>query len=180
MNHPKSVLTAKFYALLFFVGLGTFFVHELAHWIAGVALGYEMLATPNHVWSKSPIGTLDGALISSAGPLITIAQALVGFLLVAKRGSKIGFALLYMAFFMRAVAAGISIFNPNDEARVSQMLGLGTWTIPLIVVISLFALLFSASVQMNLRTRDQLFCYLVASVVVSLIVGVDMAVWRSV
>lgn len=178
MSSPKSVLTARFYAVLFFVGIGTFLVHEFAHWLTGVAIGHDMVATPNHVWSRDPMGALDQTMVSAAGPLVTLAQGILGFWLVKRRRSQFGFALLYMAFFMRLLAAGLSFSNPNDEARVSQLLGLGTWTLPLVVVAGLLGLLVAASRHLELRFRDQFFCYLSASIVVSLIVGVDMAFWR--
>ncbi len=120
---------------------------------------------------------LDQTMVSAAGPLVTIAQGIFGFWLFKRHRAQFGFALLYMAFFMRILAAGMSFFNPNDEARISQLLGLGTWTLPLVVVIGLFGLLVSASRDLKLRFRDQFFCYLTASIVVSLIVGVDMALW---
>lgn len=178
MSLQKSALPPKFYVTLFFVGIGTFFVHEFAHWLTGIAIGHDMVATPNHVWSRNPMSALDQSMVSSAGPVITIAQGIVGFWLVKRRRSQFGFALLYMAFFMRLLAAGMSFFNPNDEARVSQLLGFGIWTLPLIVVAGLFGLLVSASRNLKLRFRDQLFCYLVASIVVTLIVGADAAIWR--
>lgn len=175
----KSAFSPRFYATLFFVGIGTFLVHEFAHWLTGVALGHDMVVTPNHVWSRNPMSALDQIMVSSAGPVITIAQGIVGFWLVKHRRSQFGFALLYMAFFMRLLAAGMSFLNPNDEAKVSQLLGLGTWPLPLIVVTGLFGLLISASRNLELRFRDQLFCYLVASIVVTLIVGADAALWRN-
>lgn len=178
MSLQKSALPPRFYVTLFFVGIGTFLVHELAHWLTGIAIGHDMVATPNHVWSRNPMSALDQSMVSSAGPVITIAQGIVGFWLVKRHRSQFGFALLYMAFFMRLLAAGMSFFNPNDEARVSQLLGLGIWTLPLIVVAGLFGLLVSASRNLKLRSRDQLFCYLVASIVVTLIVGADAVLWR--
>ncbi len=174
----KWILPRGFYAILFCVGIGTFFIHELAHWITGVALGHDMIASPNHVWSRDPMSVGDQGLVSAAGPLVTIAQAIVGFWLVKRGRSLLGFALLYMAFFMRLLATAVSLSNPNDEARVSQLLGWGTWTLPLTVVVGLFILLAAASRKLELSLRDQFFCYLVASVVVSLIVGVDMIFWR--
>ncbi|MEO8268432.1 MAG: hypothetical protein ABI557_01855 [Aureliella sp.] len=152
----------------------------MAHWLAGASLGYDMVATPNHVWSKTPMSVNDQALVSGAGPLLTIAQGFLGFWLVRSQRSHFGFALLYVAFFMRLLAAGVSLFNPNDEARISQLLGLGTWTLPILVVVGLFVLVVSASRELRLIFRDQFFCYLVSSVVVTFIVGVDMALWGKV
>lgn len=178
MSSARTVLPATFHGILFLVGIGTFLVHEFTHWLTGVALGYEMVATLNHVGSRSPMSPGHQALVSISGPVVTIAQGLLGFWLVRHRRSLAGFALLYMAFFMRLLAAGVSLFNPNDEARVSQYLGLGTWTLPLLVVGGLLVLVVSASRRLKLRLLDQVFCYLVASVVVSLIVGLDMMLWR--
>lgn len=178
VSSSKPVLSARFYAILFFVGVGTFFIHEFAHWITGIVLGHDMVATPNHVWSRNPMNTWDQAMVSAAGPLVTIAQGIAGFWLVKRWRSRLGFALLYMAFFMRLLACFMSLFNPNDEARISQLLGLGTLTLPLMVVMGLFALVVSASRELGIRFRDQFFCYLVASIVVTLIVGVDSMVWR--
>lgn len=178
MNRQRTVLSARFHGTLFLVGIGTFLVHEFSHWLAGVALGYDMVATPNHVGSTGPMGPGHQALVSIAGPVVTIAQGLLGFWLVRHRRSLPGFALLYMAFFMRAVATGVSLFHPNDEARVSLYLGLGPWTLPLLVVAGLLVLVVSASWHLKLRLLDQFLCYLVASVVVSLIVGLDMMLWR--
>lgn len=177
VSGTKAALPAGFYVTLFLVGIGTFLVHEFAHWITGVALGHDMVATPNHVWSRAPMSTWDQALVSAAGPLVTVVQGVVGFWLVGSRRSLFGFALLYMAFFMRLLAAGISLFNPNDEARISQLLGLGAWTLPVAVVVGLLVLLVSASRRLQLGVRDQFFCYLTASIVVSLIVGADMMLW---
>ena len=173
---PGVALAARFYAVLFLVGIGSFAVHEFAHWIAGVALGYDMIATPNHVWSVTPMSAADQMLVSASGPVVTVLQAMLGFWLVRHRRSLSGFALLYMAFFMRLLAGGVSLFNPNDEARISQALGLGTWTLPLLVVAGLLVLVVSASRTLRLCFRDHFFCYLVASVVVSLVVGVDALV----
>jgi len=179
VTKSKWIFSRSFYAILFFVGIGTFFIHEFAHWLTGVALGHDMIASPNHVWPRDPMSVRYQGLVSAAGPLVTIAQGIAGFWLVNRGRSLLGFALLYMAFFMRLLATAMSLFNPNDEARVSQLLGVGTWTLPLIVVVGLFILVVAASRKLELTVRDQFFCYLVASVVVSLIVGVDMLFWRN-
>jgi hypothetical protein len=173
MNAPNRPLPGRFYLLLISVGLGSFLVHEFAHWLTGVALGYEMVASPNHVRSIGEMSATHELFVSAAGPVITIGQAIVGFALLGGRRAQLGFALIYMAFFMRLMAAAVSVFNPNDEARISEQLGLGTWTLPAIVVIFLFVLVFFASRRLGLRFRDQLLCYVIASIVVSLVVGID-------
>ena len=173
MRLTKARLNLSFYLLLFAVGIVSFAVHEFAHWMMGTALGYEMLASPNHVWTEGNPSVAHQMLISAAGPGITFVQGIIGFLLVRSRASLLGFALLYMAFFSRLLAAAVSVLNPNDEARISTQLGLGIWTLPVVVVASLLLLTYLASRHLKLSLRDQFFCYVVASVTVTIVVGVD-------
>lgn len=178
MARRPAVFPAAFYPALFGVGLATFVVHEFAHWATGVALGHEMVATLNSVSSVGAVSTRDQGLIAAAGPAITLAQGLLGLWLAWARRSHLGFALLYSAFFMRLVAAGVSVFHPNDEARVSQLLGLGTWTLPALVVGGLLLAVAWASRRLRLGWREQALCYLATSLAISAIVGADMLLTR--
>lgn len=177
MPESKAVFPARFHLLLFAVLIATFLVHEFAHWAMGIALGHEMVATLNAV---SPVGAVSRGhllLIAAAGPLVTVAQGIAGFWMVRRSRSHAGFALLYAAFFMRLLAAGVSVFNPNDEAKISQLLGLGAWTLPALVVGGLFWLVVMASRALRLTFRDQLLYYVVASLAVTLVVGLDHVLW---
>lgn len=175
MQLKPVVLPGSFYIKLFLVGLATFAIHEFCHWGAGVLLGYEMVITPNRAYATSSTSFVHAQIISFAGPLVTYFQALLGYMLITRRQAVLGFALLYMAFYMRFVAALISLIKPNDEARISQALGMGTWTLSIVVVFALFTLVFFASRDLKLSARDQIFCYLTASVVVAIVVGADTA-----
>lgn len=173
MPATNAVVGKRFYLALFAIGIASFAIHEFAHWAMGVALGHDMLASPNHVWAKCEVSATHQMLISAAGPGITIILGIFGFLLVRYRASLAGFAILYMAFFSRLLAGAVSILNPNDEARISVQLGLGFWTVPIIVVLGLFVLTWLASARLKLTFRDQFFCYVIASVAVTLVVAVD-------
>lgn len=173
MQRKAARLPLSFYLHLFWVGLLTFAVHEFCHWGAGVFLGYDMVITPNRVYATTPTSFVHAQLIAFAGPFITYLQALVGYVLVIKRQATFGFALVYMSFFMRLMATLVSIANPNDEARISEALGMGMWTLPIVAVVVLLAAVFVASRQLKLSSRDQLFCYLTASAVVAVVVWVD-------
>ena len=158
---------------LFLVGLATFVVHELFHWLAGTLLGYPMRITPNRVGPLTAMLPVHHTIMSAAGPLVTYVQAAVGYALVRRRASLVGFAMVYMAFFMRLLAMAVSVFNPNDEARISRDLGLGLWTLPALVVVALLILVYLSSRRLRITAREQLVCYLVASVVVTVFVGAD-------
>lgn len=127
----RFVITATALAACIFV---THWLHELGHALVAKGLGYEVLLSSNKVVPVAGdyASRLHQDLVSIAGPLVTIAIALAAFVW----RSRIGFLapiILWNTFTMRLLAAVASIGNPNDEARVSASLGLGTWTIPIVV-----------------------------------------------
>jgi len=166
-------LKAPFYAWFVFAFLVSYLIHEAAHWLTAVALGIDAEFHLNAVRYLSPTAPWQRALIDGAGPALTIAQAIVAFILVGRSGSAKAFAFVYVAAFMRFAAAVVSMLNPNDEARVSMLLGLGKWTLPVLVAGGLILLAAKASKRLRLTWKDQALCYLVASIAVSMIVAVD-------
>ncbi len=170
-NRP---VRATFYAWFAFVAVATYLVHEAAHWIVGAALGYPVSYGINSVIPGTPMTPIDHILMSAAGPAVTVVTALVAFLFVMRRGSLIGYAVLYFALFMRVVAAGISVLNLNDEARISDMLGLGPWLLPCLVVIVLLVPTVIASRHLRLSWKVNVLAYVVSSLVAAAVVGIDM------
>ncbi len=169
----SKVFDAKFYAWLFIAGFLTFILHEAAHWAAGNLMGYPMNVRLNGVDFLTPVSAMDQAIADAAGPLVTILQAIIAYLLVNFRKSHRAFAFLYFAAFMRLLAAAVSVFHPNDEARLSSFLGLGVWTLPIVVAAGLVVLVWQASRMLKTGWRDQLACYLVASLSISAVVFAD-------
>ena len=55
-------------------------------------------------------------------------------LAMAHRPGSLGATFVFAALMMRILATAVSIGNPNDEARISNVLGLGMWTLPALVV----------------------------------------------
>jgi hypothetical protein len=117
------------------------------------------------------------ALADAAGPLVTIVQGIVAYVVVRRSASLKAFAFLYAAAFMRMVAALVSVMHPNDEARLSMYFGLGKWTLPLLVAAGLIVLAIRGGKRFQLGWKDHLLCYLVASLSVSAIVGLDRFVF---
>jgi hypothetical protein len=184
---PKSIFAERdmatlnrswaFYAMLTAVTLACFPLHELAHWAMGEALGYDMAMSLNRtapVVGVEP-SIRDSALISAAGPLFTILVAALGFWWVRARDSRLAYTVVFAAWFERLAATFVSLFNPNDEARISLALGLGQWTLPLLVVIGLQALLWQANRRLNIGWKTNLALYLLSSVLVAVVVFGDAA-----
>ena len=159
--------------------LGTFVVHEGAHWGAGTILGHQMSYGLNGSAPSAATSAGHHALISVAGPLVTILQALIALHLVRTRRSLAAFAVLSAAAFLRVVAQGLSFILPNDEARVSDWLGIGFWTLPIVTASALVACTIWASRHLGASWRFNALAYLVASLTLSVIVGADMMIRRA-
>lgn len=156
MTRPRTGW--PYYATLLGVVVLTFLIHESAHWLAGEALGYEMIVSLNGASTHdgrfgSP---RDAFAVAAAGPLATFVQALLALWRVTSRGSVPAYTFLFVAGFMRLAAALVSIVHPNDEALMSMSLGWGMWTLPAIVVLALLAMTWVASRRLQLRWTTQL------------------------
>ena len=164
----------SFYGLFAIIAVATYLIHEAAHWLVGAALGYEVSYGINSVIPGSAMTARDHILMSAAGPALTIFIGLVAFVLVMRRQSLTAYAALYSALFMRMIAAGVSVFNLNDEARISDMLGWGPWALPGVVVLVLLIPTIIASRHLRLSWRVNVLAYVVSSLVAAVVVGIDM------
>lgn len=163
-----------FYAWFALLAVAGYLIHEAAHWLVGAALGYPVSYGINSVISASPMTAGDHMLMSAAGPAVTVVTALIAFYFVMRRESLIGYAVLYFALFMRVIAAGVSVLNLNDEARISDMLGFGPWLLPGLVVSVLLIPTVIASRHLRLSWKVNALAYVVSSLVAAAVVGLDM------
>jgi hypothetical protein len=140
-------MNAKYVFITAIAVFVSFFCHEWAHWAMGELLGNQMAMSLNSSYpvSGNYLKWWHDNVISAAGPLFTIIQAFVFYLVIKKTNNLPWYPFLLMPFIMRLLAMGISFFNANDEARISESAGLGLFTIPLLVCMLLFLPLYSIS-----------------------------------
>ncbi|WP_292066211.1 hypothetical protein [Brevundimonas sp. UBA7664] len=167
---------ASFYGLVFIAGFITFALHEGGHWLAAVLLGHEAYFGLNSAGARGAVSAADHAIISAAGPAVTAVQALAALWLVQARASAAAWVFLFQAAFMRLMATVMTLFLANDEARISEWLGWGLWTLPVIVTVALFGLLAIGSVKLKVGWKALALTWLVASVSVSAVIGLDMLI----
>ncbi|HZW16236.1 MAG TPA: hypothetical protein VFF66_08280 [Brevundimonas sp.] len=161
---------AGFYGLVFIAGFVTFALHEGGHWLAAELLGHDGYFSLNRAGARNAVGATDMLIITAAGPAVTVAQGLIALALVQARGSAAAWVFLFWAAFMRFMATVISLWNPNDEARLSQQFGLGTWTLPVAVTLGLFVLLAIGSRRLALGWKTLALSWVVASAAISAVV----------
>jgi hypothetical protein len=163
------------------VGVFGFLAHEAGHWSMGRAFGLDMYLQLNRAGPVDPgidVATWRQAAITSAGPAVTFAQALVGVAL-ARRLPVLGFALTFSAVYMRAVAFGISVLvNPNDEARLGEMLGIGIYPIHIAVMALLLPVLALATLRARAGWSAYIIAFVASSAAVSAVVYLDPVVGR--
>jgi hypothetical protein len=140
----------------------SFELHELAHFFTGEFLGNKMALTLNSCYPESGFYLKEWhyTVVSAAGPLFTIIQALIFYFLLKRYNNYFLYPWLLIPFFMRFTAMILSFRRPNDEARISNYLGLGTFTLPLIVSFSLFFLVFKITQRYNYTKRFNLITVL--------------------
>jgi len=157
MNLLKKI-DFKYIGICLLAVLFTFIIHETAHWLCSTLLGYETVMTINTTFPVNGKykSLLHSNLVSVSGPIITIIQALLIFYYLKNKSWKVYlYPFLFTAFYIRFMATVISVFNLNDEARISKSLGLGTYTLPLFVTFFLFYLLYDISKKQKLNWRLQ-------------------------
>ena len=151
-----------------------FIAHEAAHWAMGRALGHDMVMSLNSASAAAgqEVAVAHALLITAAGPAFTVALGLVSYVFCL-RGAALAYPLLFSTFFMRFIASGVSLFNPNDEMRLGSALGLGSWTLPLAVTSTLLALTVHASVRLRLGWIANLATFLLCALATTALVYAD-------
>tara|TARA_R110002073_G_scaffold128999_5_gene275217 strand:+ start:16007 stop:16561 length:555 start_codon:yes stop_codon:yes gene_type:complete len=171
-------ITFKYIITALLAVFGTWIIHEFAHWAMAELLGYEStmrLNSTNFVKGQEVRGW-HRQLVSAAGPIITMIQVVIVFLLLKKNWSKSLYLLLFVGFYMRLLASIMNAVNPsspNDEGRISEYFGIGLYTIPILVSVFLFYLVFKISKQYHIPKKFQIVTYLIATLFIALLILSD-------
>lgn len=158
MNDQK--ITLKYILTGIFAVALTWAIHEYTHWLTSELLGYETVMRLNGtsvIDGRIPT-ELHKAIISISAPIVTILQGLIVFVFLKSRGwNKYLYLLLLSAFYMRFLAGLMNLIMANDEARVGQFLGIGTFTLSIIVSGVLFFMVYKISRKDKLNWKFQLW-----------------------
>jgi hypothetical protein len=167
----------QIYVSIFAIAVAfSWILHEFMHWIVGKVLGYPMVMTLNSGYLEKGKFENDGhyQLISIAGPIFTVGVAVFVFMLMKNHKRPLLYPFLFTSFYMRMFAAVISVLNPNDEARVSSYLGIGKFTLPIIVTGLLFFLVYKISKEYKFNWQFNLANLGLAILFTSMIILTDM------
>lgn len=158
MNNQR--ITIRYILGGIFAVMFTWGIHEFVHWLTAELMGYETIMRLNGtstVGEKKP-SDLQAAIISISAPIITLLQGLVFYIYLRSKGwNKYIYQLVFTTFYMRLFAGLLNFIEPNDEARVGQFLGIGTFTISIILSAVLFFMVYKVSSKYNLNWKFQLW-----------------------
>lgn len=174
MNDKKINST---YALVGFTAvLFTWVLHEFTHWATSEVLGYETVMRLNGTFAvdgENPT-ELHKAIISTSAPIITIVQGLLAFWVLRFKGwNKYLYPFLFTAFYMRFLAGLMNFIKVNDEGRVGQYLGIGTFTLSIVVSGLLFFMVYKISKTYQLKWNFQMATLLIIMVASSILILAD-------
>ncbi len=152
--------------------------HELAHWLAYTVLGYEAVMTFNTVYIKSGGHRAEWhmVLVSAAGPLLTILQAVAVYFWLRKKGWNPNvYPFLLIPLYTRLLAGVMNFINLNDEGRISHFLGIGDYTLSIVVSAFLGLLVYKASKQHKPGWRYQVWTIVLIMIFSSILILGDQA-----
>ncbi|WP_282042695.1 hypothetical protein [Winogradskyella flava] len=167
---------SKYIGVMIIATFGTFFFHEMSHWIAYELLGYDAGFTLNGASVKDASITLTKAhriITSASGPIFTIIQAIVFYFILKKYENIMLYPFLFLPFVMRLGATWANRFQPNDEGRISLDLGLNLYTISLIVVAFLLFLVFKISKKNKLSVVLNIITFVVSILLILSLAFID-------
>jgi hypothetical protein len=133
----------------------TFVVHEFTHWTMGEFLGYEMRMTLNTAYPIAGKYTKDWhyTVISCVGPLITLLQAIIFYVLIKQNSNKNLYPFLLSCFYLELLSGIMNFRNPNDLGRIGVYLNIGLFTLPILFTSLHFLLTYKTSKRENYNRK---------------------------
>lgn len=177
-TEAQQISWVKYTLITLLAVVFTWLFHEFMHWLTGEALGNKMVMTINSGYpeSRQYVSSWHATVVSAAGPVATLVQAIVIYSLVKTRYNLVLFPFLLTCLYMRTIAGFLNFINPNDEGRVGVDLGVGKFTLSILVVAFLFYLTYKAISNNGISRKIVIITTLVVMFLSSVLVLFDQAV----
>ena len=163
-------------ALLFIpVAFLTYLFHEFGHWITGEMLGNDMVLSLNNATARSGyyIDQTHDLYISMGGPIFTILQAILFLVLIEITKSIYAYPFVFFAAFSRFFSIVFGGFSQQDEARISAILDIGTYTIAIVVLLVLFLIVWRTSYSLKLDLKATGYYTILSTLSILLVITVN-------
>jgi hypothetical protein len=161
MANTENRLSLKFMLLFIPIAYASYLFHEFGHWIVGEVLGNNMAYSLNNVWPRSGhfLDPSHDLYVTIGGPAFTILLSLLFLLIIERYKTMYAYPVVLFQFVLRFLSLVAGGFAKQDEAIISVILGLGTYTVAIIVLLILFLIVIRASylLRVGLKKNSYLF-----------------------
>ena len=163
MTVDKKILI-KVYLLFIPIAFFSYLFHEFGHWIVGEILGNDMIYSLNYVWPKNGhyLNESHNLYVSIGGPAFTILLTVVPLLILEKYSTIYAYPVLFFQFVLRFFSLVFGGFSQQDEARVSSIMGFGTYTVGIVVLIILLLIVIRASYKLKIDLKQNGYFFTVS------------------
>lgn len=151
----ENKISVKYYLLLIPIAYSSYLFHEFGHWIVGEFLGNDMFYSLNYVWPRTGhyLNESHNLYVSIGGPAFTVLLALLSLLILEKYSVFFAYPVLFFQFVLRFFSLVFGGFAQQDEARVSSILGLGTFTVGIIILAILLLIVIRAGYKLKMDLK---------------------------
>jgi hypothetical protein len=100
--------------------------------------------------------------VSIGGPAFTILFAVLSLLILEKYSTIYAYPFLFFQFVCRFFSLVFGGFSQQDEARISLITGLGTYTVGIIVLIILLLIVIRGSYKLKIDLKHNGYFFTVS------------------
>ncbi|MGB8492739.1 MAG: hypothetical protein WCE64_16920 [Bacteroidales bacterium] len=153
----------------------SYLFHEFGHWSVGEIMGNRMAYRLNGAWPVNGqyLNPRHGLYSSIAGPAFSILQALIALIFIEKLKSIYAFPFLFFPLFMRFFSITFGGFNKQDEAGISASLGIGTYTVAILVIVISILIIWRGAYKLKLTFKEVNYFILISTLCDLLVIGTD-------
>jgi hypothetical protein len=121
--------------------------HEFGHWLVGTLLGNPMSMSLNLAWPTSGhyLAGWHAPVVLLGGPGFSILMAAIALVVVMKSGALSAYPFLFFPLYSRAFSLLFGGFDRQDEAAIAAALGIGRYTVAVLVCLILLILVWRGS-----------------------------------
>ncbi len=163
MTVDKKILI-RLYLLFIPLAYFSYLFHEFGHWIVGEFLGNDMMYSLNYVWPKDGhyLYPSHDLFVLTGGPAFTIFLAVFSLLVLEKYSTIYAYPVLFFQFVLRFFSLFFGGFSLQDEARISAIMGIGTYTVGIIVLLILLLIVIRASYKLKIDLKHNGYFFTVS------------------
>lgn len=163
MRVDKKILV-RLYLLFIPIAYFSYLFHEFGHWIIGEILGNDMIYSLNYVWPKEGhyLNESHNLYVSMGGPAFTMLLAVIALSVLEKHPTIYIYPVLFFQFVLRFFSLFFGGFSQQDEARISTILGLGTYTVGIIILLLLLLIVIRASYKLRIDLKHNGYFFTVS------------------